>query len=80
MKIPTPNNGTVHRITITPEEAVIIYGVNKGTLANLRSRKIGSPYFKINRKILYKVADFERWLFSEPVKTMESMEGAEVTK
>lgn len=72
--IPIPNKAAVCRITITPEEAVAIYGVNKGTLANLRSRKIGSPYFKVNKKIFYKVTDFERWLFSEPVKTMESAE------
>jgi hypothetical protein len=68
----TPNKATVHRITISPEEAVAIYGVNKGTLANLRSRKLGCPYYKVNRKILYKVDEFERWLFSIPVKTMES--------
>jgi hypothetical protein len=76
MKIPVPNNGAVHRITITPEEAAAIYGVNRGTLANFRSRKIGCPYIKVGRKILYRVDQFETWLFSTAVKTMESAEVA----
>ena len=50
--IPRPAKAGDHRITITPEEACAMYGLNKGTLANLRSRKLGCPYFKINRKIL----------------------------
>jgi hypothetical protein len=64
-------------ITITPEQAAERYGINKGTLANLRNQKKGCPYLKIGRKVLYPVKDFEAWLFSNPVKTMES---PEVTK
>ena len=73
-ELPTANSAAIHRITISPEEAAAIYGVNRGTLANLRSRKLGCPYIKVGRKILYKVDLFERWLFSTPVKTMESAE------
>ncbi len=72
--IPIPNKAAAHRITITPDEAVAIYGVNKGTLANLRSKKLGAPYLQVGRKILYPVKAFEEWLFSNPVKTMESVE------
>lgn len=74
MKLPTPNKAAMHKITISPEEAVVRYGVNRGTLANLRSRKLGCPYFRVGRKILYRVCDFENWLFSQPVKTTESLD------
>lgn len=61
-------------ITITPEQAEGRYGTNKGTLANLRNRRQGPPYLKVGRKVLYRVEDFERWLFANPVKTMASVE------
>lgn len=73
-RIPPSNKAAVHRITISPKDAAAIYGLNLGHLANLRSRKLGCPYFKINRKILYRIDDFEKWLFSVPVKTMESID------
>lgn len=62
------------RITITTDEAVTLYGVNKGTLANLRSKRQGCPFFRVNGKILYQKDQFEEWLFSNPVKTVESTE------
>lgn len=74
MKKVIPSKAAAHRVTIDPDEAVAIYGVNKGTLANLRNKKKGPPYFRLGRKVLYKVTDFEKWLFSTPVKTMESVE------
>lgn len=61
-------------ITITPDQAVERYGINRGTLSNLRNKKLGPPYLKVGRKVLYPVKDFETWLFSNPVKTMESSE------
>lgn len=66
--------GKTMSITISPEQAAERYGINKGTLANLRNQKKGPPYLKIGRKVLYKTSDFENWLFSNPVKTMESVE------
>ena len=74
--MPTLNKTALHRITITPEEAAAIYGVCVGTLANLRSRKLGCPYLKAGRKVLYRVDEFEKWLFSAPVRTMENAEVA----
>jgi hypothetical protein len=73
-KKPIPNKAALHRVTITPEEAAAIYGVNIGTLANLRNKKLGSPYLRVGRKILYDVRSFETWIFANPVKTMESPE------
>lgn len=61
-------------ITISPEQAAERYGVNKGTLGNLRTQKKGPPYLKVGRKVLYRVKDFETWLFSQPVKTMGNAE------
>ncbi len=50
-------------VSITPTEVAERYGLNKGTLANMRSKKEGPPYVKIGKKILYKVIDLEKWLF-----------------
>jgi hypothetical protein len=62
-------------ITISPEQAVERYGLNKGSLANMRSRKQGPPYLKIGRKCLYPVKSFEAWLFQNPVRTIDSIQG-----
>jgi hypothetical protein len=58
---------------ISPEIAEIRYSIPKGTLANWRSLKQGPPFFRVNRRVLYRVSDFEEWLFSEPVKTIDSV-------
>jgi hypothetical protein len=60
-------------ISITPDQAVERYGINRGTLANLRLAKKGPSYLKVGRKVLYKVSDFEAWLFREKVQTTESI-------
>lgn len=62
------------KIAISAEQAQELYGVNKGTLANLRNQKKGPPYYKVpgkgNRnKVIYRVDEFEAWLFSNPIKT-----------
>ena len=61
------------RKSITPEVASQIYGVNVGTLANLRSQRRGPKYYKVGRRVVYKVEDFEKWLTSEPVLTHEDI-------
>lgn len=62
-------------ITITPDQAAERYGLNKGTLANMRSKKEGPPYLKRGRKIFYKVSDLEAWLFAGSVKTLSEVRG-----
>jgi hypothetical protein len=37
------------------------WGVSAGTLANLRSAKIGPPYIKINKSVRYPVAAVEEY-------------------
>ena len=44
-----------------------------GSLANLRFRKQGPKYYKLNAKVLYKRADLEAWFSARPVLTRDSM-------
>lgn len=59
--------------TITPRQATEIYGLSMGTLANLRCQRKGPKFFKVGRKILYPVADFEEWITRNPVLTIDSI-------
>ena len=45
-----------------------------GTLANLRCMKKGSKYFKIGKRVFYRVEDVEAWLFQNPVLTIDSID------
>jgi hypothetical protein len=61
-------------ITMTPEQVAERYSCNIGTLANMRSRREGPAFLRVGkRKVMYRVDDFERWLFSQPVKTKDSI-------
>ncbi|MCX5811098.1 MAG: helix-turn-helix domain-containing protein [Proteobacteria bacterium] len=59
---------------LTPEEVSEQYGLSKGTLANLRSKKQGAKFFRVGggRKILYRIEDLESWLYQNPVMTIDS--------
>ena len=59
------------QVSVTPEQAAKLYGLNPGSLANMRCRKQGPRYFRVGKKVLYKVEDLERWLFEEPVMTID---------
>jgi hypothetical protein len=61
------------KITLTGKEIEAMYGVDKGTLANLRSKRLGCPYFKRGRRVYYKKSDWETYLFSAPVLTSDSI-------
>jgi hypothetical protein len=60
------------KIAVTTEEAAQIYGPEKGTLANWRSQRKGPHFYRVGRKILYKIADLEAFLFQKPVQTIDS--------
>ena len=47
--------------------------LSTGTLANLRCRRAGCKYYKVNRKVLYRRSDLEAWLSSQPVLTSYSI-------
>jgi len=66
-------NKSEKRRTITPQQAAEIYGLNVGTLCNLRCNKRGPKYFRCGRKVLYKIEDLEEWLLGNPVLTIDSL-------
>jgi hypothetical protein len=59
------------KITLTGDEIEAIYGVDKGTLANLLSKRLGCPYYKQGRRCYYKKSDWETYFFSNPVLTSD---------
>ena len=65
---------TAEKKAVTPSEASNIYGLNEGTLANLRCHRQGPKYYKVGngRKVIYFVEDLEAWLQEQPVLTTKS--------
>jgi len=60
---------------LTPTEVDSVYGIPKGSLANMRWARTGPKYYKTGaRKVLYRTADIEAWLFRNPVLTVDSVE------
>lgn len=66
--------------SIDPKTAAELYGLNIGTLANLRSKKQGPRYFHVNRKVLYFVEDIEAWIKRNPVMTIDSIPEEKMSK
>jgi len=62
----------IQKKTITPKEASETYGFCEGTLANLRCKRLGPKYYRVGRKVLYRVEDLECWVMSNPVITTGS--------
>jgi hypothetical protein len=61
--------------TLSPEAASQRYGIPRGSLANMRFKGIGPKFYKAGkRRVLYAVEDFEKWLFENPVQTIDSIE------
>ncbi len=59
---------------MTPKEVSEVYGFSVGTLANKRYKKEGPKYYKVDRKVLYDVADLEAFFKSHPVHTKDSLD------
>jgi len=59
--------------TLTPQQCREIYGLNPGTLANMRLNKVGPKYYKLGKKVLYRVEDIEQWLNKNVVLTRDQM-------
>lgn len=55
-------------------EMELVYSLNKGTLANMRSKKIGPKYYKVGGLVLYKAEDVEAWIEDHKILTTESQE------
>ena len=59
---------------IGPREVESLYSIPVGSLANLRSLRKGPKFYKVNRKVLYKLEDLEEFFTSNPVLTTDSPE------
>ena len=68
-------NKELRKIAAKPEEIAQMFGIPVGTLANLRSKKQGCKWFRRpnGRGVLYLVSDFEEWITSQPVLTVDSL-------
>lgn len=64
---------TVSKITASSAAIAKMFDLNQGTLANMRSKRIGPKFFKVGRKILYRISDVEQWVFDNPVVTSDSL-------
>jgi len=57
----------------SPREISILFGLNVGSLANMRSLKKGPRFFKSGRKVVYRLSDVETWITENPVLTFDSL-------
>jgi predicted DNA-binding transcriptional regulator AlpA len=58
---------------ITAKELEAIYGIPRGSAANMRWAKKGPRYYKAgSRRVIYMVDDVEEWLSRNPVLTTDS--------
>jgi predicted DNA-binding transcriptional regulator AlpA len=65
----------VKKRAITPAELEAIYGIPRGSAANMRWAKKGPKYYKAGaRRVIYMVEDVEEWLSRKPVLTSESID------
>jgi len=69
----TANRTPAFKKTLTPKDCENIYGLNPGTLANMRFHKFGPRYYKLGKKVLYRVEDIEQWLNENVVLTRDQM-------
>lgn len=67
------NTKPLPKITASPEEICSMFGLNPGSLANMRSKRQGPKFYKIGRKVLYRPAEVERWITETPVLTTDSL-------
>ena len=67
-------NSALPKRALTPIEVEKVYGVPVGSLANMRSKQQGAKFYKVGRKVVYKPEDIERFLFRNPVLTIDSVE------
>jgi predicted DNA-binding transcriptional regulator AlpA len=58
---------------ISPKEFEQIYGIPRGSSANMRWAKKGPKYYRVGRRVMYLVADVEDWIFKNPVLTSDSI-------
>lgn len=60
----------MNRRTLSPKEVERIYEIPAKTLANMRCMKVGIPYIKCGKKVLYDTQDIEAYLARNKIKVM----------
>ena len=60
-------------IMISTGEAAAMFSVASGTLCNWRSKLKGPRFYRINRKILYRVEDLDSYFSASPILTTDSL-------
>lgn len=67
--------GEFRKPFLTAAEVAALYPIAIGTLANMRSRRVGPKFYKLpgGRKVVYKASEVEEWLTREPVLTTDSL-------
>jgi hypothetical protein len=65
----------IAKIAGSPDEVEKAFGLNTGTLANLRHQCKGPRYRKVGNKVLYVFSDVQEWLNQFVVQTSESIGG-----
>lgn len=58
---------------LTPKHLETETGIKVGTLANMRSAKVGPRYVKVRNRVLYRRQDIDSWLSAGLVETIDSM-------
>ena len=61
------------RRMLSPADVEALYGIPRGSLANLRWSRKGPKFFKVGgaRRVLYRSEDIRGWIESHPVLTKE---------
>lgn len=67
------NKPITEKIAGTPIEVEKAFGLDAGTLANLRSDCKGPKYRKVGRKIIYMFKDVQDWLDQYIVQTRDTI-------
>lgn len=56
------------KIMLGPNEVQDLFSIPKGTLSNWRSRKMGPRFYKLSRKILYRLEDLQEFFMKNPIE------------
>lgn len=54
------------QVVLSTAEVAFIMGRPPQTVKEWRQRKVGPPYFRLGRVIMYRRSDFQHWLESQP--------------
>ena len=59
------------KVALSAKQVEQVYSIPIGSLANMRWRREGPKFYKVNRRVVYFAADIEDWLTRFPVLTTD---------